>query len=40
MKIEIEPEAFLPMIAFLAFMMLVCIIMVISTTINYIIHLF
>jgi len=40
MKIEIEAEALLPLIAFLAFMMLVCVIMLIATTINYFIHLF
>ena len=40
MKNEIKPDAFIPLIAFLAFMMLVCIIMLVATTINYIIHLF
>ena len=40
MKFEIEPEALLPLIAFIGFMMLVCIIMLIATTINYFIHLF
>jgi len=35
MKIEIEPEAIMPLLAVLAFMMIVCIIMLILTTINY-----
>ena len=40
MKIEIEPEAFLPLLAFLGFMMLVCVGMLIVTTVDYILHLF
>ena len=40
MNNQIDPDAFLPLLAFIGFMMLVCVTMLIVTTINYFFHLF